>query len=139
MQSVRTRPIAAGFSYFLLVFAAGFMLGTVRVLFLVPVLSERYAELLEMPVMLCVIYFAARFVVRRLLTRPGGTSAVPALLAGTLALVLLLGAEFGLVLYLRGISLEQYFSERDPISGTVYYLSLVVFWFAPYWFWRRAD
>ena len=137
--SRQTKPITAGLVYFLLVFVAGFALGTLRVLFLVPVLSERYAELLEMPVMLGVIYFAARFVVHRFLASGGGTSARSALLTGLFALVLLLGAEFGLVLYLRGISLRQYFNERDPIAGAAYYLSLVVFLFAPYWFRQRAD
>ncbi|MDH5176640.1 MAG: hypothetical protein OEX15_08255, partial [Gammaproteobacteria bacterium] len=53
---------AAGL-YFLLVFSAGFMLGTVRVLFIVPAIGERAAELLEMPLMLLVVAMAARFIV----------------------------------------------------------------------------
>jgi hypothetical protein len=55
----------AGVTYCALVFAAGFALGMVRVPFLVPRLGERIAELLEAPVMLVVIFFASRHIVRR--------------------------------------------------------------------------
>ena len=55
-----------GLLYFTLVFVAGFILGTTRVLLLVPQVGERNAELIEMPLMLVVIYFSARFIVRKL-------------------------------------------------------------------------
>ena len=55
------------FAYFLIVFGAGFLLGTIRVLLLLPVLGERAAELLEMPFMLIVIVLAARWIDRRFL------------------------------------------------------------------------
>lgn len=51
-------------AYFLLVFGAGFVLGTVRVLLILPLVGERAAELLEMPLMLTVIVFAARWMNR---------------------------------------------------------------------------
>lgn len=40
----------SGVAYFGLVFGAGFLLGCIRVPFLVPRLGARVAELLEMPV-----------------------------------------------------------------------------------------
>jgi type IV secretory pathway TrbD component len=46
---------------------------------------------------------------------------------GCIALALMLIAEFGLVLWLRGLSIRQYVATRDPVSGTIYYLMLVVF------------
>ena len=49
----------AGAAYFALVFGAGFVLGMVRVPFLVPRLGERWAELVEMPIMAAVIFLAA--------------------------------------------------------------------------------
>lgn len=113
-----------GVLYFALVFAAGFALGTIRTLWIVPRTGDRAAELMEAPVMLLVSLMAARWVVRRL--------AVPyttgrRLGMGAIAFGLMLLAEFALVLQLRGLSISQYLATRDRVSGTVYYLSLVVF------------
>lgn len=60
------RVLIRGSLYFALVFAVGFALGAVRVLWLVPRLGERAAELLEAPFMLAASFFFARWVVRRL-------------------------------------------------------------------------
>jgi type IV secretory pathway TrbD component len=46
---------------------------------------------------------------------------------GCIALVLMLIAEFGFVLWIRGLSIKEYFATRDPLSGAAYYLLLVVF------------
>lgn len=121
--------------YFVLVFGAGFVLGPLRIVFLVPRLGERHAELLELPVMLAACYWAARWTCRRFVVpaRPG-----PRLVFGFLALACLLTAEFSLVLTLRGISMGQYFATRDPVSGTAYYLSLLIFALLPYLIGRRA-
>jgi hypothetical protein len=59
------QSIKAGLAYFALVFGAGFVLGVLRVSFLVPRFGERIAELGEMPLMLAVIVIAARFIMRR--------------------------------------------------------------------------
>ena len=47
--------IKAGLAYFALVMGAGFLLGMVRIPFLVPRFGERLAELMEMPLMFVVI------------------------------------------------------------------------------------
>ena len=52
--------------YFAIVFGAGFVFGTVRVMWLVPTVGVRVAELTELPLMLAVVFFAARWVNRRL-------------------------------------------------------------------------
>lgn len=105
----------AALRYFALVFAAGFALGALRVPLLVPRLGERWAELLEMPLMAGAIYFAARHVVRRERLEPGA-----ALAAGVVALALMLLAEVLLVTLLRGLDLRSYIASRDPVSGVVY-------------------
>ena len=46
---------------------------------------------------------------------------------GCFALSLLLVAEFILLPRLRGVSISEYLATRDPVSGTVYYATLVLF------------
>ncbi|GAB4379704.1 MAG: hypothetical protein Kow00121_34360 [Elainellaceae cyanobacterium] len=46
--------LRAAVLYFTLVFGTGFILGVIRVLWVVPYLGTRWAELLEMPIMLVV-------------------------------------------------------------------------------------
>ncbi|MBI1356887.1 MAG: hypothetical protein GC160_21315 [Acidobacteria bacterium] len=119
------RVVRAGLLYFLLVAAAGFVLGPIRVLWIAPRLGERTAELLEMPVMVGVIWFAARRTARRLDGAPAR------LAAGSLALALMLAVELTVVLQLRGLTLEQGLAARDPVSGSAYALALLFMAFAP--------
>jgi len=124
MNTLAIRSIKAGMAYFALVFGAGFVLGALRVPFLVPRLGERMAELTEMPFMLVVIVMAARFIVRRF----GLPGTAPARLgAGLLALAVLLGAEVLLAVTLQDRTLGEYVASRDPVSGTVYLAMLALF------------
>jgi type IV secretory pathway TrbD component len=50
---------------------------------------------------------------------------------GCIGLGLMLVAEFGLVLWLRGLSISEYLASRGPVSGTVYYVMLGVFCIMP--------
>lgn len=97
--------------YFLLVFGAGFVLGTGRVLFLVPLLGERAAELLEMPLMLGVIVFAARWIVLYRLAAPRLSTTLS---VGFLSLGIILFAELGVGMCLRGMSATEVFLEPRP-------------------------
>jgi hypothetical protein len=116
--------LKGGALYFALVFGAGFVLGSIRVLLVVPRFGERTAELMETPVMLVVTILAARWVVARLALPP---SPATCLGVGCVALGLLLVAEFTLVLWLRGLTMSEYLASRDPVAGAVYLLMLVVF------------
>ncbi|MBS1823834.1 MAG: hypothetical protein JST93_00815 [Acidobacteria bacterium] len=118
-----------------MVFGTGFVLGPMRILLLVPRVGERWAELAEMPVMLTACYLSARWVCRRF-AMPARAS--PRILMGLLAMVLLLAAEFGLVLSLRGMSVAEYLATRDPVSGAAYYLAVAAFGALPWWLGRRA-
>jgi hypothetical protein len=84
--------LKAGVLYFALVFGAGFVLGTVRTLWIVPRVGTRMAELMETPIMLVVTIVAARWIVLRR-TVPSVPSA--RLGMSGIALVLMLAAEFG--------------------------------------------
>jgi hypothetical protein len=119
-----SRSLLAGLIYFAIVFGVGFLLGALRVLVIVPIIGSRTAELIESPIMLAVSYVAATWIIRWL--------AVPTRLferlgMGVVALLFLLAAEFGFVLWLRGMSLAAYFETRDPLTGTIYYVCLLIF------------
>lgn len=120
--------LKAGAAYFGLVFGAGFLLGCIRVPFLVPHLGARVAELLEMPVQFVVIVFAARFIVRRF-SLPLDTAI--RLGVGFVALGLAIAAEFLLALVLAERSVAEYLASRDPVSGSVYLVMLLVFALLP--------
>ena len=124
-----TAVAAAGTVYFLIVFAAGFVLGVARTLWLVPRIGVRWAELLEIPVMLVVIYWAARGVSR--LFRLDDPRRPVQAGVGFVGLLLLVGAELWLALQLGGQSPAEYVASRDPVSGTAYALSLLLFVLMP--------
>ncbi len=117
------RILKAAVLYFALVFAAGFVLGTLRVLWIVPSLGTRTAELAEIPIMLVVMILAARWSARRLSLPPNAGARLG---AGLLALCLMLSTEFAFVTRLRGLSFGEYVASRDPVSGTAYLISLGV-------------
>ena len=121
------RSLSTALLYFLLVGAAGFVLGPIRVLWLVPRVGERSAELLEMPLMWGVIWLSARWAARRL----AGAGRAAHWGVGAAALGLMLLMELTVVLSLRGLTLEQYVESRDPVSGGVYLASLLLFAAAP--------
>jgi pimeloyl-ACP methyl ester carboxylesterase len=121
--------------YFAVVFAAGFVFGAIRVSWLVPRLGVRLAELTELPLMLTVVFFSARWVHRRFLaerTQPAR------LIVGIVAFALLLVAELILGVTLGGLTPAEVFLNHDPVSGTAYYLSLCVFAVLPWYFGRAA-
>ena len=83
-------------------------------LWLVPLLGARAAELTEAPIVLVVTIVAARWVGRRL--------AVPArwarrLAVGAVALAHLLAAELAVVLLLQGLTVREYLAARDRRAG----------------------
>jgi hypothetical protein len=122
------QTLKAGVLYFALVFGAGFVLGTIRVLWVVPRFGTRMAELMETPIMFVVTIVAARWIVRRLAV----PSTLPSRLGmGCVALVLLLVAEVTLVLWLRSLTISEYLASRDSVSGAVYYVLLGVFAIMP--------
>jgi len=119
-----SRMLQAAAAYFGIVFGVGFVLGSVRVPFLVPRLGARVAELAEMPVMLVAIVLAAGYVVRRF---GAAVSSIGWAVAGAIALSLLLAAELLLAVLMAGRGIGEYIASRDPVSGSVYLVMLLVF------------
>jgi hypothetical protein len=122
------RVLRASLVYFALAFGAGFVLGPFRILVLVPRLGTRVAELVELPVMIGITWLAARWVTQKFSVPPerGPRSSM-----GAMAGALLLLAEFTLVLRLRGLTPEEYFATRDPVSGTAYYAAVLLLMLMP--------
>lgn len=117
------RILAAAVLYFAIVFGTGFLLGPIRVLIVAPQVGERVAVLLETPLMLAAIVFAARWVGRRFprLT-PSASLAV-----GLVALACVLAAEFAVMTFFWRMSLPQYLAARDPVGLAAYVVLLVLF------------
>lgn len=121
-------------AYFGIVFGVGFLLGPIRVLWLEPRLGVRTAELIEAPFMLLAIVLAGRWVDRRLGDESGAAARLG---VGVLAAGLVLGADVGVGVGLRGMSVVDVFTQRDPVSGPVYYALVALTAFAP-WLAGRA-
>ena len=119
-----TQVLKAGGVYFALAFGAGFVLGTIRTLWILPSFGARTAELVEAPVMFVLIVVAARWVVRRIHFPP---TLATRLAVGFVALAFLLLTEFTVVLWFRGLTVGEYIATRDPVAGAVYVMMLVVF------------
>lgn len=126
--------LKAAVVYFVIVFGAGFVLGTVRTLFVLPLVGSRTAELLEMPLMLTVIVLGARWINRHLTA--AATSSIQ-ISVGLFALALVLLAEIAVGVGLRGQSPVESLLNRDPVSGTIYYVMLGVFALMPWLLARR--
>jgi hypothetical protein len=125
------RVLKPAILYFAIVFGAGFILGPIRLLLVIPRVGVRAAELMESPIMLIVIIIASRWIVR-LFPEPSSSSSRLAI--GFVALILMLGAELSLARALQGVSVREYIATRDPVSGSVYDAMLVVFAVLPaYW------
>ncbi len=116
--------LKAGILYFALVFGAGFVLGPIRVFWVVPRVGVRIAELMEAPFMFAVIIVAARWLVRRLAIPPAPSSRLG---VGFIALGLLLAAEIAMGYLLWGLSITELITTRDPVSGSVFCALLGVF------------
>ena len=131
------RRLQAALEYFAIVFGAGFLLGTIRVLVIVPRLGERAAELLEIPLMVMVVALTAHFITRRFASALAGSTAW--LQVGVIALACMLAADVGVGVVLRGMTVRDALFARDPLSGTAYYLALGFLALAPWLFERRGQ
>lgn len=97
--------IRAGIAYFTAVFAAGFLLGVIRVLYVLAWFGETKAVLLELPIILTIAWLVCRKCISRFKVPPR----LPDRLAmGLLALVLTLIAEVGVSMLLGGSTFSEH-------------------------------
>jgi hypothetical protein len=108
------RIALAGVAYFAMAFAAGFLLGTLRVFLIVPHTGELTAVALELPIMLAVSAFAAGVSIRWFRVPP---QAADRLMMGVVGFVLLQVAEIALGLVGFGRSFQDQLAALCSASG----------------------
>lgn len=104
-----------GLAYALATFGAGFVLGTVRILWLLPRVGAVAAVLLETPLILAASWWICGRCGRRFRVGPAACGRA---LMGATALAVLLTAEAMLSLVL-GRSLEQYLAACRTVDGAI--------------------
>ncbi len=110
--AILNAALRAGIVYFAAVFALGFVLGTVRVVWLLPAIGALPAVAIELPIMLGMSWWICARVLRRFVVPE--TMAARAVMGGT-AFVLLMLAEFLLATLGFGQSPGQFIAGfREP-------------------------
>lgn len=112
MSKLHFRAAQAGIAYFAIIFAAGFILGPLRILMLVPAIGEFSAVLLELPVMLGLAWMVSLWLVGRfkLLHR-----LAQRLIMGGLGFLLLVLGEIGISTVVFEQSVAEFFVRyREP-------------------------
>jgi hypothetical protein len=127
------RVAMAGAAYWAIVFALGFVLGTLRVLWVAPAIGLLPATMLELPVILTASWFAAGWLVRRFAIASRGE----ALAAGALAFAILMAAECALASVLTGQSPAQWLAGLRQPHALLGLAGQVVFALMPWWRVRR--
>ena len=116
--------VKAGILYFVLVFAAGWVLGPIREFWLIPLVGQRAGLLTEVPLMVLAMIAAARWTIRKL----GVTYAITTrTIMGVVALGLLLIAEAMGVRWARHLSWEAYLARFDLVTGSITGLSFLLY------------
>ncbi|HSF62739.1 MAG TPA: hypothetical protein VLA78_00005 [Paracoccaceae bacterium] len=125
--------LTAALAYFALVFAAGFALGTARVLLLAPRLGETGAVALELPVMIALSWLSASWVLRRRPLPPGA----PRLAMGAVAFALLMGAEAALAVLAFGQTPAAWAAALATPPGALGLAGQILFALIPWLHGRR--
>jgi hypothetical protein len=115
--------IKAATIYFAIVFGIGFVLGAIRVQWIVPRLGLRNAELLEQPLMLIAVFLTARWVVLKFGSKLTRTEILS---IGLIAFGILILVEVMVVLFLQPVR------AGDALSGIAYFLNLGMFALMPW-------
>ena len=106
------RALIAGSAYFFVLFSLGFVLGTIRVMFVAPRLGALGATFAEVPVMLTAAYFACRWAIHRWQV-PAIIVIRLAMILWFLALLLVLETLLGAALFGRTLT-DQWMALATP-------------------------
>jgi len=128
--------VKAGIAYFGLVFAAGFVLGTIRTLWLAPRIGAFGAVVIELPYMLAIAWFVCRWLVGRFAV---GSTWTERLLMGVVAFVLLMIAELILTVAAFGGTVPGFIAALATPEGALGLLGQVAFAALPLVVRRRSP
>ncbi|MDP5102790.1 MAG: hypothetical protein NWP98_02585 [Erythrobacter sp.] len=126
--------LRAAIAYWAMVFALGFVLGTIRVTWVVPLVGLMPATALELPIILAASWFAAGWLVRRFAI----VSAGEALTIGALAFATLMAAECALAAALMGQAPAQWLADLRQPHALLGLAGQVVFALMPWWRLRQS-
>ena len=115
MQAKYRRSLKAGAVYFTVIFALGFVLGTVRTLWLTQAIGATAAVLAELPVMLIASWFVVRWLIRRYAVLRAGDR----LIMGALAFGMLMMAELALAVLLFSQTPSQWLASVMTMPGPI--------------------
>ena len=121
-------PIKAGIIFSILVFLVGSLLGTIRVLYLVPRFGPDMAVLIELPVILAISWNACGIVLRHVAV-PAAIG--PRLVMGVAALGLLLLAEVALAIIGFGQTMATIIAQYTAAPGAIGLAGQVLFGLIP--------
>jgi hypothetical protein len=125
--------VRAGLFYFILVFAAAFVLGAVRVRLINPNFGEAVGLAIELPVILIWAWVACRWLVRRMRV---STATAPRLVMGAVALLLVLVAETLVGVLGMDQTLHQHFAAYGDVPTLLGLAAQICFAAMP---WLRAK
>lgn len=116
--------VKAGIDYFAVVFATGFVLGTIRTMLLTPHVGELPAVGIELPIMLTESWLACGWALRRFTV---SERFLPRLVMGDLAFGLLIGAETALGVLAFGRSLGEQMASYHELGAQLGLAAQVAF------------
>lgn len=128
------RAVLAGLAYFAVVFALGFVLGSVRVLLVAPAMGEFIAVLIELPVMVLACWLVSGFWIRQLRIMTVNA----ALMMGAVAFFCLMIAEFSLGAQAFERTLSDQLQRWMTIAGALGLSGQIAFALFPWIQVRRA-
>jgi hypothetical protein len=120
--------ILVGTAYFASVFAAGIILGAIRVMLVVPAIGDLAGVLLELPFLLGWSWIVCGWLLRRM-ARPVGLSERAVM--GATGFMILMTAEVGLSILAEDRSLTTWFSQYRDTSALAGLFGQVAFALIP--------
>jgi hypothetical protein len=117
-----------GFIYFIGIFLLGFVLGTIRTLFLAPSFGKVPAVLMEIPIILIAAWLLSRFLLNHYRVSHSGRFLLK---MGITGLCFLMLTELIISVFVFGNSMNSFFKELVTVHGILGFCGQIVFGLIP--------